>query len=238
MRRPPVHCPGHQLRAHDTGGDAPRHDQRQRPRAALRRHAIGGRETKRQHHCRIAAAKEGRQAEQPEPAHDDGRHGQQACQYASQGSRQEGGAPAMPAGNRARGKNARRHADHENRNRQGRQHRRWGQHVADNRASGVDHHRVRARQRLRDGQAPDIAALNPVGQYAGEIRHRSDTIVCHFLPVIGQDRGQTRGLSLGRYFPWPAPGGTWARRIATACRPRRPAPAARPRCSGAHPPAR
>jgi len=169
VRGPPVHRPGHQLRADDPGRDAPGHDERQRACTPLRCHAVGCRETERQHHGGVAPAEEGREAEQPEPSQDDGEHGQQAGQYAGSRPCQKGGTPAMAPGNRTHRKDARRHAHHEDGNRQGCQYGRRGQHISDNGARGVDNHRVGTGQRLCDGKPPDVSALDIFREYAGSI---------------------------------------------------------------------
>jgi hypothetical protein len=64
----------------------------------------------------------------------------------------------MPPGDGAGRQGAGRHADDEDRNRQGGEGRARRQHMADDRAGGVDDDRVGAGERLGDGEPRDIAA--------------------------------------------------------------------------------
>ena len=155
---PQIHGVGDQLRADDTGEDAAGHHQRQGAGPLVGRHAIGGGEAEGEDNRRIGAAEEGRRAEQPERADDDGKRRQQADQDAADRTGKEGGAPAVTLGDGAGRQRAGGHADDEDGDRKRRQRRGRCQRMPDDRAGGEDHDGVGAGQRLDDGEADDIAA--------------------------------------------------------------------------------
>lgn len=74
----------------------------------------------------------------------------------------------MPS-DKAHRQNAHGHSDHENGYGQRGQNLVWRQHVPNDRARGVDHHRVRPCQRLSQGEANDISPLVALGEFDGRI---------------------------------------------------------------------
>ena len=165
MSRPEVHGAGDQHRANDPGGHAAAHHQRQRAGATFRSDAVGGGKAKTERHRGIGAAKHRGETKQQKRAQHHRQSGRQTGNHPGAGTGHKRGFAAPLTRQRAERQNRGRHPQHKQGDRQRGQRRAGGDGIADDSASGVEHHRVGAGQRLSDGQADDIVVLRRQRQH-------------------------------------------------------------------------
>ena len=158
IRRPDIHGPLHELRTEHAGEHAAGHHPRHRLGAERGAGAVGGGKAIGLRHRAIEPAEEGRAAEQPERAVQDGEGAEQAGQHAAAGADDEGDAAAIGARDRAGRQRAGGEAEHIHRERHGRERDIGRQRRADDRAGGENHRRIGAGQRLRRRQPQHIGS--------------------------------------------------------------------------------